>query len=506
MKKISTLLFMSISYLLLLMLSGCNEKKFLDVLPRGTVIAKTANDFRALLDAADNEKFQYSLTQTGGMADILSDDVSLDSASWNLWQNQLGHFRGLFTFENVVWDNDQLEEDRNWKIPYYINSTTTIVLEEIEKVTDNIALKNQLIAEAKVHRAYAYLTLVNTYAKAYNPATASTDPGVPIITKPAELPPLIRNSVGEVYEYILNDLLSAIESLPENADNYKHRPTKVSAYAILARTYLYMGDFENARLYSDKSLQIHNFLYDFNTEFTGAYPYYNKFNGLSHNTDQEIILHKTSIKGLRTYQYMIIDPGSFNEIYPGYTLNGTTYTNNDLRRTLWFYGWNASVNSLSFPYLKYYGNFPTYRYKVDGNLSDAAYNQPITTGEMFVTRAEANARLGNLQAALDDINTLAEKRHKTGTYVQLTLAGLGNNQENVIEESLNERRRELYGKDLRLFDIKRLHMPVIHYLGSMKISVPADDPRLVLPILPGYIERNQELLQNDRSISGVTYN
>ena len=87
----------------------------------------------------------------------------------------------------------------------------------------------------------------------------------------------------------------------------------------------------------------------------------------------------------------------------------------------------------------------------------------------------------------------------------ITLTDLGNNQEAVIDAVLKERRRELYGKELRLFDIKRLHLPMTHYLSSLKINVPADDPRLILPIWPGYIEMNLELEENDRTTSGVTY-
>ncbi|HEY8388056.1 MAG TPA: hypothetical protein VIK74_05605 [Parasegetibacter sp.] len=49
-----------------------------------------------------------------------------------------------------------------------------------------------------------------------------------------------------------------------------------------------------------------------------------------------------------------------------------------MRRTLWFYGWNTTVNRMQFSYLKYYGNYPTYRYNMDGNQSDAAYNQQVT--------------------------------------------------------------------------------------------------------------------------------
>ncbi len=495
--------------LLLFILPGCNkEEEFLSILPKGIAIAKTTSDFRKLLDAADNDKgYTHSLSQTIAMVDVLTDDVSIDSTYWSRWTSTKMHFQGLFTFDEYVWNYEGLKDDFNWKSPYYVGSLTSIILEEIEKLEDD-DIKAQLIAETKVHRAYAYLALVNCYAKAYDPATASTDLGVPIVTKPATLPSLERRSIQEVYEFILNDLLEAVDDLPDDVDRYTHRPTKTSTYAILARTYLYMGDYENALFYADKSLQIHDFLYDLNTQYSGDYPYYTAITKTSRMFDEEILLHKTTPKAIYTYTYMYIDTTTFNQIYPGYDRSGTDYINYDLRRTLWFSGWNTtttsklSSNGYSFIY---YGNHPSYRYGTDGANSNSAYNTPVTSPEMYLTRAECNARLGHLQDALDDINLLAAKRYKTGTYTDITLTDLGNNQEAVIDAVLKERRRELYGKELRLFDIKRLHLPMTHYLSSLKINVPADDPRLILPIWPGYIEMNLELEENDRTTSGVTY-
>jgi hypothetical protein len=63
---------------------------------------------------------------------------------------------------------------------------------------------------------------------------------------------------------------------------------------------------------------------------------------------------------------------------------------------------------------------------------------------------------------------------------------------------LLERRRELYGKELRLFDVKRLHLPVTHYISSRRLDLAADDPKLVWPIFTGYIQMNPELEQNPR--------
>jgi hypothetical protein len=171
-------------------------------------------------------------------------------------------------------------------------------------------------------------------------------------------------------------------------------------------------------------------------------------------------------------------------------------TNNDLRRTLKFSGFNAA-GSITGKTLTYSVTYNTW-YKTDGANSSAADNIHIGTPEMYLIRAECNARLNNLQKALDDINLIRTKRFKTGTYTPVTLADLGSAPANVLKEVLLERRRELYGKELRLFDIKRLHLPVTHYISSRKIELPADDPKMVWPIFTQYINLNPELEQNPR--------
>jgi len=478
---------------LLMVAAGC--KKFTDELPKGIIVAKTTTDFRKLLDDVDNQRYPYSLSQVSSYVDIISDDVYADSTKWLSWTTTRAHVNALYAFQPQVWVYDALADDVNWKNQYYIVSLIGTMLIELDKVKDNPQVKKQLIAEAKVHRAYAYLDLVNIYAKHYNEQTAATDLGVPLILDAAALPPLKRASVKEIYDFVLAELQAAVPDLPDNIITYTHRPSKAAVYAIMARAYLYMGKYTEALANAEKSLAINGYLHDYNTLYTGA-DFISNLIGMKRNNDKEVLLHKTTIKGFLLNNYMILDSASFNKLYPGFTKVGTVTTNNDLRRTLRFAGFNAA-GSITGKVLTYTVTYNTW-YKTDGSNSSGADNIHIGTPEMYLTRAECNARLNNLQKALDDINLIRTKRFKTGTYTPMTLADLGNSQNNVINEVLLERRRELYGKELRLFDIKRLHLPVTHYIGSYRLDLPADDPKLVWPIFTQYIQLNPELEQNPR--------
>jgi len=474
-------------------LTSCSD--FLETFPKGQIVAKTTSDFRLLLDNADT-RYTNNLSQTSMYVDVVSDNSQVAYDTWVDWIDKRTHVKQLYAFESEVWLPDGASGDVVWKNAYYISTLVSNILDEIHRADDNVRLQMQLTAEARVHRAYAYLTLVNIYAKHYNAATAASDKGVPLIQNPVDLPSLERASVQKVYDFILQDLLQSVDDLPDDiSKQFSHRPTKTSAYAILARTYLYMGDFENAAFYADKSLAIHSYLYDYNSIYTG-----NAFSenviGISRTTDDEMLLHKTTTKGAHLREYMQLDTVTFNSIYSDYTIIDTTTTiNHDLRRSLWFEHVNEN-GKLTSDYVAYTFSDASHRYSVD-NDGNVDYTS-IATPEMYLTRAEGNARLGKLQLALDDINTLRSHRFITGYYTPMTLSDLGNDQQRVLDEVLLERRRELYGKDLRLFDVKRLNLGVTHTLDDQVLSVPANDPKLIWPVHYAYLDLNPEIGQTPR--------
>lgn len=111
------------------------------------------------------------------------------------------------------------------------------VITNVPNIDIDATLKNRLIAEAKMLRAYFYFNLVRIYG------------GVPIFdglppdgiyTKP-------RNSAAEVYAFIAKDLTEAAAVLPQTysaAD--RGRVTKGAALGLLSKAYLYMKDYQKA--------------------------------------------------------------------------------------------------------------------------------------------------------------------------------------------------------------------------------------------------------------------
>lgn len=102
-------------------------------------------------------------------------------------------------------------------------------------------------------RAQFYLTLVNLYGKPYNPATASTDLGVPLkISSRVEHDKdkdtqFERTTLDKIYRQLADDLTRSVACLKQEDKGVLYRVSEGAAAVLLSRVYLYMQEWEAAR-------------------------------------------------------------------------------------------------------------------------------------------------------------------------------------------------------------------------------------------------------------------
>lgn len=140
----------------------------------------------------------------------------------------------------------------------------------------------QYVGEAKFIRSLVYFSLVNLWAQPYSFTADASHLGVPLVLDAADDPfapsnQIARSTVAEVYAQIETDLLDAASKLPTRGNSSDFsvvaRATKGAAEALLARVYLYKGDYANAVKYAD--FVINSGFYDLNAtpEMTFGAPY-----------------------------------------------------------------------------------------------------------------------------------------------------------------------------------------------------------------------------------------
>lgn len=393
---------------LLILLSSC--EKFLDEKPnKNLAIPSKLIDFQALLD---NSTFLN--TVDGASSEISAGDFYLSNADYLGLNN---FYRNLYTWQRKEVFPDELNE---WFLNYRVVYRANTVINALEKPQnfDDPAVAKNIIGQAYFYRAKAFLQTLYVWSNAYDKELSKSELGIPLRLNTDFNEPSKRETVELGYQQVINDLLKSIDNLPIN-NIHVMRPSKVAAYGLLARTYLSMRDYSNAKKYADSSLSLKSTLLDFNILNAIANFPVPQFN--------PEVLHSTVIPS-----YPIIN-NSRAKIDP---IIMNMFEANDLRKSVLF-----KINSD--------GSFG-FKGSYDGS---ASLFSGVAVNEVLLIRAECLAREGKLSDALIDLNKLGVKRFKAGLYKNKESL----NQEQVITWVLNERRKELIFRGLRWMDIKRLN-------------------------------------------------
>lgn len=377
-----------------------------------------------------------------------------------------------FNKKIYTWQNDQAVFDNDWARgyePVYISNLVLDQLTKIETKPEEQGARDQVLGSALFYRANQYLSLLWTFSKAYNAATASTDLGIVLRNSSDFNEKSTRSSVKICYDKVIQDLRTAMVLLPDHAAHVM-RPSKAAAYGVLARTYLSMAKYDSAYYFSDKVLQLKNELLDFNnpaeTDLLSNFPF-TRF-----NKETICYFQMTVIGTLDHYANIMADTILYN-----------MYAANDLRKQAYFLTDFSS-------YVSAKGNYsgqPPFGTPLFGGLA---------TDEFYLIRAECLARSGKLIEAQVDLNTLLMNRYKTGTFVPYQLT----DQQAVLQLILKERRKELFLRGLRWIDIKRLNLEGANISLKRKIDgkefiLSPNANRFALP-LPIDIIRETGMPQN----------
>ena len=465
------LIYIPCCILILLFLSGCQD--YVNIKTQGQLVPGTLSNYRYLLNNTTAYESGPQLT------DIASDDVELvDGSAQQQALNGSDSYKywlKTYTWQSDVYPIGNYQTDYDWNAMYNTVTYANVVISEVPSCNDGTdAQKSALIAEALVHRADAYLMLVNKYAKQYNPATASADLGVPLVLTETTEQSLKRASVQAVYSQIISDLKTAIPSLPLT-QQYNTRPSKPSAYGELARAYLCMGDYANARTYADSVLQTRSTLDNLSnitTISSSTYPL--------RVSDPEILLSKIAYGGIAAYT-----PTALRLSASLLTLLGTK----DQRYTL-FTTAPANISSL---YTAAGGRF-FYRDKAIGEARNIGPSVP----EMMLIEAEYYARKGETSTAMTWVNNLRKKRFLAANYTDLTATDAND----ALVKVIDERHREFFCRMLRWWDLKRLNNDPLFqktltraFAGTTYTLAPNSD-RYVFAFPPYQIQLNPEMEQN----------
>jgi len=439
--------------LLVTAMSNFSCKKFLDEKPdKKLVIPSTLTDLWAIMD--------YSNVMI--INDPYVDEISADN--FYLLPTYLNNMaetdRNLYLWSN---NNLYVQGGNSWMYLYskiYYANTVLEQLGKIERTTLNQQEWDHLKGHALMVRGKAFLQGVLIWAKAYDPATAAVDMGMPLRLNTNFEEPSVRSSVEQTYSRIIHDLEASAKLLPVVSSS-PIRANKPAAFAFLARAYLSMHNYDVAGKYADSSLQLYNNLLDYNNINANA-----SFPIPRLNT--EILFFTSCFNAALSVSNARIDSVLYN-----------SYQANDLRKKVFFRQNTDGSFGFKGTYVSATGNFPG-----------------IATDEVYLMKAEVLARKGQKDSAINVLNKLLVNRYNRLSFVPVTAATAGE----ALEIILKERRKELVFRGLRWMDLKRLNKEGANIVLKRKFNnteytLLPNSNRYALPI-PEYVIQIAHIPQN----------
>jgi len=428
-------------------LCACTKSDFLNKKPITNILTPTTlSDFQGLLDNTT------IFNQTGGLAQLSSDEITV---SYTNWQTGSATERNAYIWAKDIYAGDVNIPDWNklYQQVFYANS----VLDGLAKSDSAATAQGQYLKGwALFNRAFAFYDLTRTFCKAYNAGTVNTDLGIPLRLSPAINYLQPRSTLQQSFDQIFSDLNTAASLLPTARPSANlNRPSKIAAYALLARIYLDMRNYPQAENYASQSLNLYSNLIDYNTiNKTAKTPFT--------TTNDELIYNANQVAS-----YGIFTPTSSLSAGKVPVVLINLYSSNDLRLPVYF----AELTDSSY-YRKrgYYGQ---------GNYAFTG----LATDELYLIKAECLARSGQASDAMNTLNQLLIKRYVTNTFIPLTAVTAAA----ALDTILIERQKELMWRGLRWFDLKRLNMDganltLTRILNGVTYTLPPNDESWVMPI------------------------
>lgn len=430
---------------------------FLDFQPKTLLTPEAALNSQEDVVLALNGVYS-SLQKAGyfGTEFIVIGDAATDNGTWPADRESAGTGWDRLPYAYSLDINANNTANEFWTDGYFTIASVNNILGRLEEVSFGEDFDNRVRAECLAIRAMTHFDLTRIYAQDYNYTSDQSHYAVPyqFESEPGTDPG--RNTMAEVYDYGMTDINEAINLLQSldgsEIENFRSGDdifffNYYSALGVRARMYFYMGDYNNALDDSDEILTGPYSLSDYTITQKIPPSFTDPTDFLDEWYRQAPIVEDEAIFQLEVDE----DDGDFAnrsliDIYLANDGNAAHGASTDLLalfepgdlRNNWFVDEPATPATDRHVY-KYPGSL--------GLNADAHAIPVMRLSEFVLMSAECEARVGSEARALTLLKSITDRANAT----EITSSG---NQ--LIEDIITERRKELSFEGHRLFDLKRL--------------------------------------------------
>lgn len=368
-------------------------------------------------------------------------DMASDIATGNTSSGHFANFKNKYVVSDT---QEELEDAWNYGFKVVDRCVRTIkggndviADKSLHLSTGDIADIQSYQAQCYALRALANFTLVNLFAYPYQAGRDNL--GLPLV-KDKPLEPFVkieRSTVGETYDFILEDIASAEELLAESGKNPNAFYMNAAAIqALKARVNMYMGNYDEAKTAALKAIDLKGKGAGDQTDFLPTNEIYTTMWTSLAITDEDIFtICKTEADNLSA--------NALNTLYGSYGATLTDVTMGALSET----DIRLQLTDPSSKSLFKYAGIPT---------SAATSNIPVfRKSEMSLIIAEVNARKGDISGAQNYLFYTAKRNEAIKAADELPAT-----KDELLDFIAEEHIREFFGEGHRFYEARRLEQKI----------------------------------------------
>lgn len=462
------------------LLSSCSD--FLDIKPFSSIddtkavtnVEQAAAAITGVYDGLQSETYYGRNFSVFG--DVLTDNISVPAKN-------SGRFIAEASWQVLKGTGDVTDF---WNRAYStINRANNVINANITYDVNNEAAQKaefaQIKGEALALRAMVHFDLVRIFAQNYAFTADASHLGIPYVKKHDQNGKPARNTVKEVYQFIIADLTDALSMVTEDGRTFQGAslsPYIMSPWAIkalLARVYLTMNDFNNAKKYAVDIIDNGGFDLVPNANYVSSWGELKSSESIF-----TLAFNNVDYNGTNGLGYIFIEKG-YGDMQANPALVGL-YSSSDIRKQMFARGVKSGNGS----------NYYTKKFPGFGGVPGLDNNSIIRLSEIYLIAAEACAKA----TPVDEVNAklyldqIRQRAIPTAPNVDATGDAL-------ISEILLEKRKELAFENQYFFDLKRLQKTVTGAkINGTNIVINYPSDKLAWPIPQRETDVNPNMVQN----------
>lgn len=392
----------------------------LDIVPKGMTTLEKVDDLESLL----NQEYSLSINP-------ISDLCVICNESLGFFINVPSTLSKKQTLEYAYMAlDDQLDrvslttEDKRYEAAYkYINYMNVIISKMPDAIGDD-SKKVQLVAEARIIRAYLHWLLVNIHAKQYDDNTAATEGGIAYVDDTNVGLTKEKLSLAETYKRILEDCSDEVIALLPERNNDVERPDQAFGNGMRAMVLMQMKHYADALPYALTSLNLNGTIED-RSEIKESMTW-----GIEEKAQNNLLYIGTSLRANPLFEMLSRESSVMfedNDYVIKYDISGGWSLfwgemDSGIEGTLEYNGWKAQCNA--------YG---------------------LTSDRMHYTAAECYIRTGKIKEGLELVDRVRAKRIEN--YEPFAKDGLS--EQTAMALMQKAKWMECLGSFINFFDCKR---------------------------------------------------